>query len=162
MPNPKNFQNSLSFLKKNWCVAELEISFKKKHKTNVIINDTEKAANAFRAMWDDSLLAVQEQFCAMFINSSNEVIGFRVINTGSVNRVNVDVSLVIASALKCRSYQVVVAHNHPSGKCLPSNEDIRLTNTIKDRLRFFDIELLDHIVLTEDQYYSLADNGFFN
>ena len=71
----------------------------------------------------------------------------------------IDIKLVSKYAIESLCSGVIVAHNHPSGNTNPSNEDILITNKIKQALNIFDIQLMDHIILTEDSYYSFADEG---
>jgi DNA repair protein RadC len=71
----------------------------------------------------------------------------------------VDIRLLMKRALDLCASAILVAHNHPSGNLVPSDEDIELTNKIKRAGDFLDIRLIDHLIVFENQYYSLADEG---
>ena len=141
-----------------WNVAQIEISLKKKSKSKVFIDGSQSVYRIFRTMWDPELIRVQEQICALFLSRSNEVIGFRVLCTGNMKTAMIDINLLIVCALQCRANSVVIAHNHPSGALIPSKADIDLTWNVKAKLSSFDIDLLDHLIITDTEYYSFVEN----
>ena len=67
---------------------------------------------------------------------------------------------VFAPAIENRSASIIVAHNHPSGVLKPSNEDFAVTKRLKESGKLLGIELLDHVIFTKDDYFSLNDEGF--
>lgn len=71
----------------------------------------------------------------------------------------VDVKLVLASALKSNSSSMILAHNHPVGNLMPSEQDKRLTARIKETGKIMDIPVLDHLIVTSEGYFSFADEG---
>lgn len=121
-----------------------------------ITNDKD-AVKAFRNIYED--LEIYESFYALYLNNSNEIIGWRKISQGGITSTVVDVRLIFAPAFKCLASGIIICHNHPSGKLEPSREDIAVTKRIKDIGELMNIKLLDHIILTLDDYYSFADNG---
>ncbi|WP_394370161.1 JAB domain-containing protein [Sphingobacterium spiritivorum] len=80
---------------------------------------------------------------------------------GGLDAVMVDMRLIMSLALLCNATRIVVAHNHPSGTMTPSLADHALTNKIIEAGKVLDIQLLDHIVLTSNSYYSFKDQGEF-
>lgn len=155
----KKDENDLSVLRKDWSVAELKVSYRQKKKTGVKITSSLDAANVFHKMWDKSLLNVQEQLCALFLNQAHEVIGFRIISTGKLTSNTVDVQLLLSCALISRCATMMIAHNHPSGNPNHSEADELLTWHIKKLSEQFDFRLLDHLIITDSSYTSFADNG---
>ncbi|ADX66851.1 JAB domain-containing protein [Weeksella virosa] len=145
--------------KKLYKVPEMKITFSRLIKDPVIVSSHEDAATVFHTMWDDSLINIQEQFCVIFLNQANHVLGFRVLNTGMRSTSLVDKPLLISLALGCRAASVIIAHNHPSGNLQPSIADRELTQDIKRKCEFFDIKLLDHFIITSDGHYSFAINN---
>jgi DNA repair protein RadC len=69
------------------------------------------------------------------------------------------VKLVYAAAIKSNASSIILGHNHPSGNLLPSEQDKRLTQRVKEAGRILDIPVLDHIIMTADGYYSFGDEG---
>jgi DNA repair protein RadC len=67
--------------------------------------------------------------------------------------------LILATALNCLASGIILCHNHPSGNCNPSETDIAMTKKVKQSAEIMDIQVLDHIILTEESYYSMVDNG---
>lgn len=100
-----------------------------------------------------------EEFKAIYLSSSNHLIGDETLFRGTINRSVVYPRLIIERALKYPTRGIIFAHNHPSGDLTPSKKDIALTNELKDLLDILDIKLLDHIILGENDYFSFYDNG---
>ena len=75
------------------------------------------------------------------------------------NETIADIRLIFQAALLTNSVALILAHNHPSGNLKPSPEDIRLTKQIREASNFMRIKILDHIILSDTEYYSFADEG---
>jgi DNA repair protein RadC len=101
-----------------------------------------------------------EEFWVLFLNNSNKVVAKSQISKGGLTATIVDVRLVFKRALELASVGIIVCHNHPSGKLQPSNADKNLTQRIKEAGITLDIKLLDHLIITENAYFSFADEGF--
>jgi DNA repair protein RadC len=100
-----------------------------------------------------------EEFWMSYLNKSNNVIKKIKISMGGIDQTIVDVKLITKAAIECLASAAIAVHNHPSGNLNPSKEDISLTMKIKNVLSFFDISLLDHIIIADDKYLSFADEG---
>ena len=146
-------------MESQWVVANMEVTYNPKDRTGVIVNDSYKAYKVLLEMWDRSLINMQEQFCALFLDRKNKVIGFRMLNIGSVTACTIDVHMIYAMALACRATGVVIAHNHPSGQMVPSIADLSMTSNINAGLKLLDINLIDSLIISETQFYSFADKG---
>lgn len=101
----------------------------------------------------------QEHFICLSLNGAHEVIQARVVSIGLVNRTLVHPREIYSDPLKDRAAAVLIAHNHPSGNVDPSQEDIEITRRIKNAGVILGIELLDHIIFTENAYYSFLEEG---
>lgn len=152
-------ESNLSILRERWAVAELEVSYKPTKKTGVKITGPDDAYQVFRQMWDNSLINIQEQFCCLFLNVVCEVIAFRTITTGKSTSTTIDFNFIITCSLLCRAHQIIIAHNHPSGSLKPSENDKNVTVAIKSKLNPFEIEVADHLIITDNNYYSFLENG---
>lgn len=104
-------------------------------------------------------MELKEYFFIIFLNHSNEVIGYNKLSEGGITGTVADVRLIFATALKCLASGVILVHNHPSGNMNPSMADQKLTEQIKHAGRLLDILLLDHLILTTKDYYSFEDEG---
>ena len=82
------------------------------------------------------------------------------LSQGGITGTLIDLRILFAVILKSLSVAIILTHNHPSGKLVPSEADKQLTNKIKNASKLFDIKLLDHLILIPDgDYYSFSDNG---
>ena len=100
-----------------------------------------------------------EHFGAYFLNIQNESIGFKIFNSGTIDQVAVYPRMIIHSALMIGASGVILIHNHPSGHIEPSEEDKRLTRTIKEAGQLFDIRVVDHLIIGNGKYYSMIERG---
>ncbi|AZA98396.1 JAB domain-containing protein [Chryseobacterium joostei] len=100
-----------------------------------------------------------EEFWAIFMNNSNKVIHISQLTQGGISQSIVDVRVLFKTALEHFSTGVIIAHNHPSGSLKPSKEDINITQKIKEAGKVLSIQLLDHIIVTQDSYFSFSDEG---
>ncbi|ALR30230.1 hypothetical protein ATE47_06680 [Chryseobacterium sp. IHB B 17019] len=100
-----------------------------------------------------------EEFWAIFLNQSNKVIHISQLTQGGINQSIVDVRVLFKTALDHFSTAIIIAHNHPSGNLKPSREDIDITQQIKAAGNMLNIQLLDHLIITQDSYFSFADDG---
>jgi len=159
-PNKKPSQQQyLQQLKGNWTVAEIEISYKPLITDHTIIKSSSQAYELINSLWNKETINLQEQFAALFFNQSKKMIGWRVISTGNMTKCIVDIKLLVSLALHCMCTHVVIVHNHPSGNLKPSQSDEDITKTIKDALKLIDVQVMDHLIITECGYYSFSDEG---
>lgn len=100
-----------------------------------------------------------EEFWVLLLNNNSGLIRKERLSTGGLTATAVDVRLVLKKALLADATQMIVCHNHPSGSCRPSNDDIALTDRIKDAAQTMRIRLVDHIILTDGHYYSFQQEG---
>ena len=101
-----------------------------------------------------------EAFCALYLDAANQVLGFEVLSSGTINAANVYTREVVKSALKYQAAAVIFAHNHPSGVAEPSTSDRRLTERLCGALALVDIRVLDHFVIGEGPPVSFAERGW--
>jgi len=100
-----------------------------------------------------------EEFWILFLNRSNKVINRMKLSQGGISGTVTDVRIVMKKAIEYLSSGIIVCHNHPSGNLSPSESDNRITMKIKEAGNIMDIQLLDHLIITDKDYYSFADNG---
>ena len=142
-------------------LPEITLKYKTGSEKKVKINTSRDAYNLLKCFYDMDLLELTETFLVVFLNRSNNTLGWMRLSTGGIAGTVVDIKLIFATALKCAASGIILSHNHPSGNMLPSHEDERTTQKIKQAGLLFDISLLDHIIMgVEDgQFYSMADEG---
>ena len=81
------------------------------------------------------------------------------MSRGGITGTVVDIRMVLKEALLANATNIALAHNHPSGNLRPSREDDRLTDKVKQAAKLLDITLIDHVIVTNDGYYSYQDEG---
>ena len=142
-------------------IAELQISYSHKTEKEFRIK-IKKSADAYKSFincWSEDLIELQEEFKVLLLNNSNEVLGVHSLSKGSSKGTVVDLKLLFAIALKSCSNAIIIAHNHPSGTLKPSRSDLELTKKIKECGELLDVKLLDHLIITKDEFYSMVDNN---
>ena len=98
-----------------------------------------------------------EECWAMFLNRANYVLGKERMSVGGLESTVVDVKAILRRALDRKASGVILVHNHPSGNAMPGQADIRQTAVLKKALQTCEIQLVDHVVVAEDSWYSFAD-----
>jgi DNA repair protein RadC len=100
-----------------------------------------------------------EEFWLLILNRANLVIKKEMISRGGVSGTVVDTKLIFKAAIENYASSIIICHNHPSGNLKPSEADIRITKNIKEAGKLMEIPLLDHLIITENGFYSFADEG---
>ena len=100
-----------------------------------------------------------EVFAVLFLNRANKINHFEIISRGGITGTVADPRMILKKALENDAVSLVLSHNHPSGSLKPSRADEELTLKIKEAAKYFDIKILDHIIVSEEGYYSFADEG---
>ena len=122
------------------------------------INSSNQAADICRELYDMHNLSY-EKMVVITLNTRLEVVGCFEVARGTVDEAPIYMREIATRALLTNAKSVIIAHNHPSGTANPSTADIDITKKVKDVLAMLDINLLDHIIVTHDQSYSMAENG---
>ena len=150
-------------MKNKFIVHELRLSYHKNDNLSLTnftaVNSSKRMDTTFRKVWNLEEIDVRESFYAIYFNSKLDVVGYQKIADGGLDMVMVDVRLLMSCALLCNSTRIAVAHNHPSGNLNPSLADKQLTKKIVIASQILDIQLVDHIILTDKAYYSFRDQG---
>jgi len=102
---------------------------------------------------------LHEEFWVMTVNRNNRILGTRMISSGGITGTVADVRMILRYCLEMNATGLILSHNHPSGNLKPSEQDLKLTHSIKQAAGWMDIELLDHVIVTETAYFSFADEG---
>ena len=100
-----------------------------------------------------------EVFAVVFLNRANKINHFEIISKGGITGTVADPRVILKKALEEDATAIVLCHNHPSGNLKPSRADEELTKKIKEAAAYFDIKIIDHIIVSEDGFYSFADDG---
>ncbi len=121
----------------------------------VITNSTE-IANYLRIALKDYR---HEVFAVIFLNRANKINHFEIISQGGITGTVADPRIILKKALEEDAVSLILSHNHPSGSLKPSRADEALTLKIKEAAHLLDIRVIDHIIVSDEGYYSFADEG---
>lgn len=99
-----------------------------------------------------------EEFWVIFLNKKNKILSSKKISQGGITETIVDLRLILKYALSKLAINIIICHNHPSGICVPSQEDMNLTTKVKNAAEMVDIKLLDHVIICNEQFYSFTKN----
>ena len=140
-------------------IATLELGRRRKLSE---INKTEsiKSSKDVFDLFNDTLSDLDyEEFWAVFLNRGNKILKKYKVSQGGLSGTVTDVRLIIKEAILQLSSGIILVHNHPSGNLKPSEQDIALTKKISEAAKYFDINVLDHLIIGGGSYYSFADEG---
>lgn len=140
-------------------IAEISISYTPSRYNESKIQTTEEAYNVLKEFFAQGTIALQEQFVVMYLNANHNVLGIHVASKGGITGTVADIRLILGVALKTASTAMIIAHNHPSGNLQPSLADEVLTKKLKDAAVLLDVNLLDHLIVSDTGFYSFADEG---
>jgi len=139
-------------------VACFELGRRMYQKKSDGLTNIRSARQAFDYLTDMRNLN-KEQFRGLYLNSRYQLIHDETISVGSINASIVHPREVFQPAIQYGASAIIIAHNHPSGNPKPSDKDLSITKKLKDAANLFDIALLDHLIITDNECYSFADNG---
>ena len=140
---------------------KISISFDKKIKKSELIqiSSAKDSYDIFKNIFDADTFDWREEFIILCLNNSNKVVGFYKISSGGMTGTVVDVRIIFTAALQCLATSIILAHNHPSGKLQPSESDKKMTQKIKEAGKLLDIEILDHLIINDEDFFSFAKAG---
>jgi DNA repair protein RadC len=150
-------QNQISLFQ----VAEISVSYKPKFRASERpkVNSSRMVYDLLLDNWNKDTLELQEQFKVILLNRANRVLGIYEASTGGIGGTLADPKLIFSTALKTCASAIILSHNHPSGNLRPSEADKRITRKLIEGGKLLDIDILDHVIVTAEGYYSFKDEG---
>lgn len=140
-------------------VAAMELGRRRQalaYREKPLIGSSTDVANYLQTLLKDYK---HEVFAVLFLNRSNKINHFQIISEGGITGTVADPRIILKKALEEDAVSMILCHNHPSGSLKPSKADEDLTHKIKEAAKYFDIKVLDHLIVSDDGYYSFADEG---
>ena len=138
--------------------AALEIGRRKKD-TETTIYQITGSQSAFEILEPNLSDLNTEEFWVLFLNRGNRLIKKEMLTRGGIAGTVVDKRIILKKALDHQASGIIVAHNHPSGNCEPSIADKKLTQSLKEAVELLEMKLLDHLIITQSDYFSFSDEG---
>jgi DNA repair protein RadC len=146
-------------MKHNTQVSEIQVSYTPNLLVDMSIKNSKKSFELILNEWELETLQMQEEVKIILLNRSNKVLGIYSLAKGGLTSCIVDVRIILSIALKTLATGIILVHNHPSGNLKPSKADLDITKKLKNSCDLLDISLLDHLIITKDNYFSFADEG---
>ena len=142
-------------------IAEVTLSYKSKVKASERpkVTSSKDAYFYFKETWNPDTIEHVEEFKILLMNRSNSVLGIMEVSKGEISGSIADIRIIFQAAIKANASGLIICHCHPSGNLNPSESDIKLTNKVKEAGNLMDIQLLDHLIITSESYYSFTDSG---
>ncbi len=140
-------------------VAALELGTRRESAEFTKHDSIKSSKDAYTILKSEIANLPHEEFWAIYLSRSNKVMEKVLISRGGITGTVADIRLILKRAIEIYAVSILVAHNHPSGNKQPSAQDITLTKKLHEASNLFEIYLADHIIITEDGYYSFRDEG---
>lgn len=140
-------------------LPEIKLSYSNRVIDNVNIKCARDVYGLFVKTFEPGEIEFREHLKVLYLNRRNQPIGFYTVSMGSAVATVFDLHAIMAGAILSRAEGVVMCHNHPSGGLKSSPQDDDITRDLRDACKFMKIKMLDHIIITKDDYYSYMDNG---
>ncbi len=140
-------------------IAALELGRRRKNSAALELEKITSSKDVHQIMLPLLQDLPHEEFWVLLLNRNNKVIKKECISKGGVAATIVDVKIVMKKTLDALASGIILCHNHPSGNCKASEEDIKLTKKLKEAAQVMDISLLDHVIFAHHKYFSFADEG---
>lgn len=123
----------------------------------IFVKNSDDIVEVLRNLFNSDTIQWTEEFIIVCLNRAHKIIGTCKVGMGGFSGVVCDPKVIMTIALQSAASSLILAHNHPSGSTKPSDSDRNMTKKIKQACELFDINLLDHIILTDESYYSFAE-----
>ncbi len=140
-------------------IGALELGRRRKASSPLIKPQIRSSEDAYNSMASELMDQPTEQFWVIMLNRSNKVIHKRSISLGGVSGTVADPKVIFKKALDDLASGIILVHNHPSGNKKPSQADLDLTKKLQNSGKLLEIPVLDHIIFTDNGYFSFADEG---
>jgi len=140
-------------------IAALELGRRRKETEQIKREKIVTSQNVYEIMKSSFLDLPHEEFWLLLLNRANDVIKKCLISRGGIAGTVVDTKIIFKTAIENYATSIIICHNHPSGNLKPSDADFKITKNIKEVGKIMEIALLDHLIITDNGFYSFADQG---
>jgi len=123
------------------------------------ISDPTQAMNFCKKLFTDF---TNEQFYVICLNDKNEIIQCDMLKKGSASKIDVELSEIARITSNCKAQYIILSHNHTGASCTPSNDDIVFTKNAIDAFIYLNVEVLDHVIVSQNDIVSFADLGLMD
>lgn len=143
-------------------MAMLEIARRKGGEDQLIISKISSSRHVFDLLRSKFMDLSHEEFYVVFVDRANQVLKTEQISKGGLSGTVADGKVIFQKALELKCSAIILAHNHPSGQLKPSEADLKLTKSLMNFGKYIDLQVLDHLIFSDNSYFSFADEGILN
>jgi DNA repair protein RadC len=140
-------------------LAAFELGKRKRSRERELKKAIKCSNDAYEILQEPLADLVHEEVWALLLSRRNAPISIKKISEGGFSGTVIDPKKIFHIALQCKCSHLILAHNHPSGNLTPSQEDINVTEKLVACGRLMELQVLDHLIITDNGYYSFADEG---
>ena len=140
-------------------ISEIQLKYHPVRSPRTKITNSNNTFKFLLEHWNIDTIELQEEFKILLLNRANEILGIHTLSKGSMTGTLVDLRLLFAVVIKSAASSFIMVHNHPSGNLKPSEADKRLFRKTKQAAEFLDVQILDNLIISNEGYYSFADEG---
>ncbi len=151
--------SGLGTAKSSSLIACFELSRRLSQSEAVDLLNIESSKDVYTFIKPYIAYILHEEFWVIYLNNSKGIISVKCLSKGGMTGTVVDIRILLKQALEYMATGFVICHNHPSGSLIPSHSDRKLTDKVNLAARTLDLQLIDHLIVTEKDYFSFADKG---
>ena len=140
-------------------LAALELGARIRQEQALTKDQVTDSATLYEILKPQMANLAHEEFRVVYLNRANKIVGIKQISVGGVTGTVADPKIIFRKGIELLASSIILAHNHPSGNLRPSKADIDLTKKMKEAGKLMEIEVIDHIIVSDCGYYSFADEG---
>lgn len=140
-------------------IAEIQVSYSVPVADRVKVLHSRSIYEVLIQQWNIDNIEFIEEAKIILLNRANIILGIYNLSKGGISGTIVDLRVILAVALKCNASAIILAHNHPSGNLKPSEQDKQITRKLTEACKILELTLLDHLIVSKQDYYSFADDG---
>lgn len=140
-------------------VAEVTLQYKPLREKQGKVISSQEAYNILLPTFREGTIEYREYAKVLYLNQQCELVAYNTVSEGGISETPVDVRMIMQGALLTNATQIIFAHNHPSGNLKPSIQDDQLTERLRKACEIMRINLVDHLIMTSNGYYSYKDMG---
>jgi DNA repair protein RadC len=142
-------------------IAALEIGRRRNDAESPVSEQIGSSRDAYNQMKRHLMDLNHEEFWILLTGRSQKFIAKELVSKGGLSATIVDPKIIFGLALQHQASHIFLVHNHPSGNLKPSHEDLHITKKLVDAGQLLDIKILDHLIITNEGFFSFADEGLF-
>jgi|694.fasta_scaffold86224_4 DNA repair protein RadC len=140
-------------------VPEIKVSYKSEIIDARVLSGTIATYQFLLNLYDIETIELKEEAFCLYLNRGNRLLGWYKLSSGGIHGTVIDIKLVLGIALKSASTMIILSHNHPSGRLIPSTQDKEITFKLRQAASLMDICLVDHMIVHPSGYFSFAEEG---